>query len=417
MDVERSMIYLAVATGSTHTLISNGITANLFSATPTGQEAAAVLDYATTYLRTYSQHPSLDAIRRQFPDWHGETPRDSLQALIDEFLDEARKRYFEAAVLGLSTATRDRANWRRLDEIMLDAAREVAAVIPSGAVGRFSEDFERRIAQYEEDKNKGVRPGIPLGIPIIDEVMGGVKGGWLVTTAGFSGLGKTALVLVGLLSAFENDRQALMLSLEMSRAEVMDRLDTMVMNFSHRDLTRRQLDPQQVDRWRRIAGAYTKAKGEIVIIDKLGGCTLDRVHAEITRYKPDVVAVDYVQRMSGTRASMARWEGLEEITNGLKTIAMDTDSAVLMVSQDGRSSAEEGSTRSNMGGSVSVYQAADAYLGLQQDEAMFGQKRMRVKLLKFRHGDRAEVDMTWRPATGEFGKWEDVNAFTKQAVA
>ena len=411
------MLYLAVATGATHTLISNGITANLFSATPTGQEAAAVLDYSTTYLRTYSQHPSLDAIRRQFPDWHGETPRDSLQALIDEFLDEARKRYFEAAVLELSTATKDRANWRRLDEIMLDAAREVAAVIPSGAVGRFSEDFERRIAQYEEDKNKGVRPGTFLGIPIIDEVMGGVKAGWLVTTAGFSGTGKTTLGLFGLLNAFEQDRTTLMCSLEMSRAEIMEKLDTMVMNFSHRDLTRRQLDPSQVERWRRVASAYTKAKGEIIVLDKLGGCTIDRVHAEITRYKPDVAMVDYVQRMSGTRSSLSRWEGIEEITNGLKTVAMDTDSAIIMVSQDGRSSADEGSTRTNMGGHISVYTAADAYLGLMQDEVMFGQNKMRVKMLKFRHGPRAEVDMSWKPATGEFGKWEDVNAFTKQAVA
>lgn len=415
-DVERALVSSAITGASFHDLLSRGIEPRLFSSTPSGQECAAVLEFATSYSREYGQSPSISAIQRRFPEWRGEFSPDPLEALADEFLDTVMQRHFDAKVLELSKVTSDRSNWRRLDEIMLDAARDLASTVPSGGVARFSAGMEQRIELYEAEKNSGVAPGIQLEIPIIDEVTGGVKPGWLVTTAGFSGLGKTTLALWGLLSSFEQDKVALMLSLEMSKQEVMDRLDTMVNHFPHRDLVRRQLGDVQFKNWRDVSRVYSKAHGEIVTVDKLGGCTLDRVHAEITRYKPDIVAIDYVQRMSGTRASMAKWEGLEEITNGLKTIAMDTDTTVLMVSQDGRSAAETGSTATSGANSISVYQAADIYLGLMQDESMYAASKMRVKMLKNRHGPKAEVDMMWKPATGEHGPYDGSHQFMKQEL-
>jgi replicative DNA helicase len=256
---------------------------------------------------------------------------------------------------------------------------------------------------------------VSMGLPIIDQTTRGIKDGWLVTTAGFSGTGKTFLALHSLLTAFEEDKVGLMLSLEMSKQEVLERLHTMIMHWKHHDFARRALSDDQIRRWREVGRVYSKAKGEIVVLDNLGPCTLDRVHAEIDRYKPDVVAIDYVQRMRSSYASRKpRYEVLEEITNDLKTIAMDTETAVIMVSQDNRSAAETGSTMMSAAGSISVYQAADLYLGLMQDEAMKAINKMRVKMLKFRHGPLAEVDTVWDPSTGDFGRvYLDSDQFVK----
>lgn len=397
-------------------LVSRGVVPQLFSPTPTGQQCASVLDFCIAYTRTYQQQPSLSTIKRHFEAWTGEFSADPLPALIDEFLEATQKRYFDAKVVELSRVTQDRSTWGRLDEILLDAARDVAATIPSGGVARFSADAERRREEYEVEKNKGVRPTIPMGIPVFDDITGGLRTGWLATIAGFSGLGKSTLGQILSLSAFENDYLALFLSLEMSRREVLERLDTMVNNFPHRDLVRRQLSDAQYQHWGDVSRIYSKAPGEIVVVDRLGGCTIDRVHAEIQRYRPSVVVVDYVQRMKGTRVSMSRSEGLEEVTNDLKSIAMDTDTAILMVSQDGRQAAEEGSTRTSAFGSISVYTAADLYLGMQQTEEMKALNKMRLKLLKFRHGPwGAEVDLSWKPEIGQYVLWEDKMGFVKQA--
>lgn len=406
MDIERALLAKALATDGISTVIANGIEFRHFAETPSGQECAFVYEWASRYARQYGTTPSPQMVKEHFPGWHGEASSDPIEALIKEFMSNVRRRYFDSKVLELSKVPTDRSSWDRLDEIMLDAARDLASIVPSGGVARFAGEMSKRIEQYELDQQQGVVPGILLNIPVIDEITQGVRPGWVITNAGFSGRGKSMLTIWNLLSVFEQDKVALMLSLEMSKEEVLERLDTMVMNFQHRMLTQRDLDSQEVERWRGIASVYEKARSEIIIISGLGGCTVDRVFAEINRYKPDVAAVDYVQRMKGTRTSLAKWEGLDEITNEFKTIAMETDTAIIMVSQDQRASADQGSTETNMGGGVSVFQAADLYIGMMQDESMLAQNKMRIRLLKNRHGAKGEVDMWWAPATMEFGPYE-----------
>lgn len=413
MDIERALLAKALQSDGIAMIIAKGIEFRHFAETPSGQECAYVFDWASRYARSYGATPSPQMVKEHFPTWYGEASPDPLDALVDEFMRNVRKRYFDSKVLELSKAPNDRASWDHLDEIMLDAARDLASIVPSGGVARFSE-MEKRIEKYEIDCKEGVKPGILLGVPIIDDVTMGVKPGWVVTNAGFSGRGKSMLTIWNLLSALEQDKVALMLSLEMSREEVMERLDTMVMNFEHRMLTQRSLTEEEIDKWRRMAQAYKQARADIIVVDKMGGCTVDRVFAEINRYKPDLAAVDYVQRMTGTRNSMSKWEGLEEITNEFKTIAMETDTAIIMVSQDQRGSADQGSTETNMGGSVSIYQASDVYIGMFQDDDMRAQDRMRIKMLKFRHGPRAETDMFWSPKKMEFGPYgTQASTFTK----
>jgi replicative DNA helicase len=409
MDIERALVSKALQGDEIPNVIAHGIEFRHFSETPVGQECANVFQWASVYARQYGITPSADMVKQHFPDWYGESSADPISALMDEFMRNVRRRYFDSKVLELSRVPADRTSWDRLDEIMLDAARDLAAIVPSGGVARFT-DMEKRIEQYEIERAEGTQPGILMNIPIIDDVTRGVRPGWLITNAGYSGRGKSMLTIWNLLAVFEQEKTALMISLEMSRQEVMERLDTMVTNFQHRILTQRDLPEEDVERWRRIAQVYKHAKQDIIVVDKMGGCTIDRVYAEINRYKPDVVAVDYVQRMTGTRASMSKWEGLEEITNELKTIAMETDTAIIMVSQDQRGSADQGSTETNMGGSVSIYQAADVYIGMYQDDQMRARNMMRVKMLKFRHGDRAESDMLWCPATMEFGPYDGQSA-------
>ena len=134
--------------------------------------------------------------------------------------------------------------------------------------------------------------------------------------------------------------------------------------------------------WRRIAKQFRALEHDLVVLDGLGGLTIDRLYAEISRHKPHFTVVDYVQLMRRSRASMQSLGGLVEITNECKSIALATESVIMLVSQDNREAAQGGSTLSSMGGSISIGQAADIYVGMHQDEEMRAQNRMTVKLLK-----------------------------------
>ena len=112
MDVERLLVSSAISSDDgIMKLVSQGITYELFSGTPSGQECAAVYGYCVDYTRAYGQQPSLSAIQRVYAGWTMEFSPDPIEALIDEFTDSVRRRYFDAKVIELSTMSRERANW------------------------------------------------------------------------------------------------------------------------------------------------------------------------------------------------------------------------------------------------------------------------------------------------------------------
>ncbi len=417
MDSDRAILTSAITTGNISSLLARGIEQRHFSATQSGEECRLVFQWAANHARKYNAPPSLQLLKTNFPNWRGEPSSDPLDALVDQFLNDVRRRYFAAKVMELAQAESNPANWARLDEIMLDAARDLATVIPSGQVSRVRAEMQERIDQYEVDKAEGKIAGIRMNIPLFDDLTDGFQEGDIATIAGFSGRGKSLVSQFILAGALDQAKQALLISLEMSKKQIMDRFDTMVTNFSHKKLRKRELHDEEIENWRRAAQKYENAKNDLIVIDKPGHCTVDRVYAEINRYKPDITCVDYVQLMKGMKAGAQKYESLVEITNELKAIALATDSVVLMVSQDQRGSADEGSTESNMGGSVSVYQAADIYIGMMQNDEMREQKKLNMRLIKNRNGAPGESDIMLNPEFMEFKPWENnVINFSKEGA-
>jgi replicative DNA helicase len=404
MDVERALLTRCLMTGGITTLISRGVDEHHFARnTPDGQENCDVFRWMADHAKTYNSPPSQQLFRERWPEWRAEPCSDPLEALIDAFFAHVKRRAFSAKVLELVRAEADVSRWNDLDAIMLDAARDLAALVPSGRVSRFS-DMPQRIEQYEVERaNPDLRRGWHMGIRPFDEITGGMRPGNLVTVAGFSGRGKSLLSAILLMQAHEQGAQGLLVSLEMTSEEIFERLDTMVMKFSHKLLAARELPDEKVALWKRIARQFAGAQNDIVVVDRCLGCTTDRVYAELSRYKPDVAVVDYVQLMKSRQSYAAQWQALVDITNELKQIALATDTAIIMVSQDGREAAKDGSTEENMGGSISVYQAADIYLGLHQSEEMYAQQRMEIRLLKNRRGKKMpSAYMRWIPETMDF---------------
>lgn len=375
---------------------------------------AEVFEWAATYVRQYGQTPSQQMVRQHWPDWYPEPVADPLPALIEEFIGELGRRYFHDKVIELAKYEARPDMRHRLDEVMLDVARDLASMIPSGSVGRAS-DMLQRIDAYEEDKRQGVKRGYDMGIPLFDDLTYGLRPGKVYTLSGFSGRGKSTASGWMVANAVDQDATGLICSLEMTHEEILDRFDTMIMNFSGRDLMRRELPDEEVERWRKVAEYYKRAKSDLIVVDKLAGCTIDRIYAEINRYKPDVTVVDYIQRLKGHTASKARHEVLDDAANELKSIALQTESAIIICSQDNRSAAETGSTETSVAGSFGIYQASDVYIGMNQNDLMRERNQLELKLLKNRGGrGHAEAHLLADFEHMRFEPWqESAHAFTK----
>lgn len=414
MNVDRALLTKAIQTGSISELMSRGVASYHFTNTPDGQECSEVLGWLSEHAKRYNVAPSPSLFRERFPNWAHEPSADPVEALIDAFFAAVKRRAFSAKVLELAHAEHDPSKWPELDVLMLDAAKDLAALVPSGRVSRFS-DMPQRIDQYEyEAAHPEAKRGYDMGIKPFDEATNGMAPGNLITIAGFSGLGKSLLSTWALMNTYEQGAVGLMVSLEMTAEEIFERMDTMVVNFSHKLLGQRSLPDEQVELWRRISSQFSAARNDITVIDRAMGCTTDRVYAEINRYKPDVAVVDYVQLMRSRQNYASQWQSLVDITNDLKSIALATDTAIVMVSQDSRDSAGQGSTVTNMGGSISVYQAADIYIGMNQSEDMYREGKMEVRLLKNRRGGRQNsATLLWQPSKMQV-EWQDPDAQASQ---
>ena len=385
MNIDRALISRCIQTAGIAQLLERGLEERHFLYTR-DETCAEIFRFLSDHVRKFDEPPSQQLVRDSFPDWQPEPSSDSLDALLERFLVHVKRRAYSSKLIELSELEKDPSRWAHLDEFLLDAARDLTALLPSGRTSKFS-DMDKRTEVYERERDHPeTKRSYKMGIAVFDKLTGGFRPGNLVTIAGFSGKGKSMLSQRFLMTGYDQGAKGVLLSTEMTREEIWERLDNMVMHFPSQQLAGRTLPLEKVELWKRIAKQYTAAHNDIVVIDRMSGCTLDKVYGEISRHRPDIAVVDYVQMMRTDSKYASQWQHLVDITNGLKEIALSTDTAVIMVSQDGREAAQQGSTESNMGGSISVYQAADLYIGMHQTDDMYEANRMEVRLLKSRRG-------------------------------
>ena len=71
---------------------------------------------------------------------------------------------------------------------------------------------------------------------------------------------------------------------------------------------------------------------DIIIVDDIRNCTVDKVSAQQIRYKPGVVVVDYLEEMRTPR-NVAGWEGVATNGRGLKESARVTKTPHITATQ------------------------------------------------------------------------------------
>ena len=132
----------------------------------------------------------------------------------------------------------------------------------------------------------------------------------------------------------------------------------------------------------------------------------------------DLVVLDYLQLLNASRPDMNEYEKVSEISRVLKIIAREMKIPVLALSQMSRD-AEKGASAisrpprlSDLRGSGSIEQDADAVIFMHRVDAGDGQKtegapngarRIQVIVAKNRFGPQGIIDMQFIPATMRFG--------------
>jgi replicative DNA helicase len=234
-----------------------------------------------------------------------------------------------------------------------------------------------------------------------------MKPGQLIIIAARPSKGKTALACqIALHVALDLAVPVGIFSLEMSKEEIVER---MIACKSEVDLGYVGANTPMHD-FNKIAAASTAIAGSGIRINERGGMTGMALRASarrmVQRNKVGLVAVDYIQLMTGGVASKEnRTQEVSEISRGLKALAKELKVPIIALSQLNRLSETENREPrlSDLRESGSIEQDADVVVMLHAHDGPAGKgEPVSLLVLKNRSGRTGRAETRFEPWITKF---------------
>ena len=172
-------------------------------------------DWLVNYLTRRAAANKFQAIVRDTSAFHREDPLKALQQM-----------YLQAYEATVNTVRRS------VHEDVLSAAS-------------IEERRQRYLREASHDDAAGT--GVTLGVDALDQHTSGLRPGELCAVAAFSKVGKTMFLVNAAVRARREGHTPALFTLEMSKPEINDRVDAMLSGVSYNRLSKRTLEPAELD--------------------------------------------------------------------------------------------------------------------------------------------------------------------------
>ncbi len=269
------------------------------------------------------------------------------------------------------------------------------------------ETFDR-LDLLNSDDNESIRP-ISTGIADLDRMITGLNRSDLILLAARPGMGKTSFALnIARHAGVKSRKKIAFFSLEMSKEQIASRLLSTEGLIEGTKLRTGKLSNEE---WTRLVEAGDVLGKTEIYLDDTPGITVPSMKAKLRRLRGvDLVVIDYLQLMGGTRRTDNRVQEISEITRNLKILAKEMNVPVITLSQLSRASEQRTDHRpqlSDLRDSGSIEQDADIVLFLYREgyyEKDAGEEGVdhnsgECIVAKNRHGEAGSVKLHWQ---GEF---------------
>lgn len=289
----------------------------------------------------------------------------------------------------------------------------------SGAPRRLADLVPARLDHWQAMAQGDTEPGIPTGFSPLDHGLGGgLKAGTVVVIAARPSVGKTSLATQILLNAAQDGRVGLLLSMEMTAGELIDRATS---NLAGVPLDRLSSGELTDDDWGRLANGADRARALPMFVDDQPALGLLDIRAKARRVKQrdglSIVVVDYLQLCASVLPADRRHHQIEQVSRGLKQLAKELDVTVIALSQLNRGAAKRDEPElDDLKESGAIEEDADVVL-LLHPWAELGEGRLTVlaKVAKNRGGRRGRFALAF---DGRLQRWavSDANVSRRSGV-
>jgi len=245
----------------------------------------------------------------------------------------------------------------------------------TGNLSEYIEDLDKRGSEDQERYKTFIK--------VLDDTLGFLLPGMLVTIGGLPGTGKTNFALRLFSNMVSNKIPSLFLSSEMGYFQLIDRLVSMNSNVSAMRLRNGLSNDIEKNE---ILETVKKIEGSPGYIDEIARFELEDIKSSIDELKIKVVFIDFLQmfRLQGeTRAS-----AMSEITTSLKEIAMDKKVVVFALSQVNKDM--------ELKESRGIEEKSDIVIKMHTTDEDYDIKTVRVNVTKNRYGLTNGIDFGFK---------------------
>lgn len=397
---ETLLLSAVLRTGEYQVLAAHGITAGMFH----------VHDHEFQWLENYvartSKTPSKQAWKSQYPEFSIYKVDD-----VEHWCEEVKTSHKRQSMIDLMDEVLNHVDAGDEDTALasLEAGVERIRTVTSGINPDFNvfDDWDVIYDSVKDRVDKVAKTGfagVPTGFSTLDDLTGGLQGGWLCVVAARLGQGKTWTGVRMAYAAAMAGERVTYFSLEQSKLQIAMRVHA----FGSRQFSNDVFNPMDLNRghgfdiqkYKQFLDDMQKHRGngEFYINDTSRGIVTPSTIASVIQTKqPSIVFVDYLTLL-GTTAD--DWRGTAKLSSELQSVAQRYNVPIVAMSQVNRLGiSKEPPGAEHLSQADAIGQDADVVLTMTQRS----QHVMKMKLAKFRHGPGGgSWNAKFSPGTGEY---------------
>lgn len=359
--IQLQVLNWILATGNSFFILSNNLTEDFFS------DYVEEFKYIIEHINKYGNVPDIITFLDAFPDFDVLEVKENEDYLLDKLYEDKNKRFLAKSF----NTIRDLLNNGRVEDAMsyYTSTSNVAVEATHLSCTDLLQDTSRYEAYLErcEDFNKFY---VKTGFKELDEIIGG----WdrqeeLATIAARTNMGKSWVLLKCAVAALEQGLKVGIYSGEMSARKVGYRVDTLLSHIPNRGLVKG--DRQYQNEYKAYLDTLNKYKGELKVLtpNDIGGpAGVNALRAFIEKYSLDILCIDQHSLLEDDRKAKNPVEKAANISKDLKNLQVLKKIPILAVSQQNRTSTENGITTEHIAQSDRIAQDSTIIIFFEQKD-------------------------------------------------
>lgn len=221
----------------------------------------------------------------------------------------------------------------------VQAMESVEKNMVKSKISSVSEIHSELLKETILNSNSNSTSGVPSGLKLVDAVTNGWQKSDLIILAGRPAMGKTACAISMVMNpALEENIPIGIFSLEMSKEQVVGRMQSILSKLNVSKIVKKQLNGNEILQLDVACKALETAP---IYIDDTAGLSIiefkTKARTLVRDFGVQMIVIDYLQLMRSGLRNNNREQEISEISRGLKNVAKELSVPIIALSQLSRS--------------------------------------------------------------------------------